>query len=274
MTTTDPNTTTTGDMPGAPGASASGPDGVSRLRHVEHTMGTVFSFDVRGADAGRVSAALAAAAEWLRHVDAVFSTYRPESQISRLRAGALALSACSPEVWEVHRLCDEARRRTGGWFDAEHTGGFDPTGLVKGWAVERAAAMVRSAGADAVCVNGGGDVQVHGGPWRVGVSDPLRPGALVTAVDADGDLAVATSGTAERGAHILDPRTGRPAEQVFASVTVVCRGLTDADVLATAACAMGAAAPAWLRGLPAVEAFAVRPDGTTWGTRGFAGPRP
>ena len=249
------------------GADASAGD---RLRRVEHTMGTVFSFDVRGGGRPRVAAALDAAVEWLRHVDAVFSTYRPESQISRLAAGTLALSACSPEVWEVHRLCDVARRRTGGWFDAEYAGGFDPTGLVKGWAVERAAAMLRSAGADAVCVNGGGDVQVHGGPWRIGVTDPLRPGTLATVVHADGDVAVATSGPAERGAHILDPRTHEAAGPEFASVTVACAGLTDADVLATAACAMGAAAPSWLRGQRATEAFAIRPDGTTWCTPGFA----
>jgi thiamine biosynthesis lipoprotein len=255
-------------------ASRAGEPEQDRLRRVEHTMGTVFSFDVRGGDRPRVSAALEAAAQWLRHVDEVFSTYRPESQISRLAAGTLPLSGCSAEVWEVHRLCDAARRRTGGWFDAAYAGGFDPTGLVKGWAVERAAAMLRSAGADAVCVNGGGDVQVHGGPWRIGVTDPLRPGALATVVHLDGSLAVATSGPAERGAHILDPRTREPAAPVFASVTVVCPSLKDADVLATAACAMGAAAPSWLRDQPETEAFAIRPDGSTWCTRGFAGGAP
>jgi thiamine biosynthesis lipoprotein len=232
-------------------------------------MGTVFSFDVRGGDPQRAAAALDDAAAWLRHVDEVFSTYRPDSQISRLAAGTLALSACSPEVWEVHRLCDEAQRRTGGWFSAGYAGGFDPTGLVKGWAVERAATMLRTAGAQGVCVNGGGDIQVHGGPWRIGVTHPLRPGALATVVTADGEVAVATSGPAERGAHIVDPRTGRAAAQVFASVTVVRRTLADADVFATAACAMGTAAQEWLLTRPATEAFAVLPDGTTWCTPGF-----
>jgi thiamine biosynthesis lipoprotein len=241
----------------------------ARLRRVEHTMGTVFSFDVRGGDPRRASAALDAATAWLHHVDRVFSTYRPDSQISRLAAGTLALSACSPEVWDVHRLCDAARRRTGGWFSARYAGGFDPTGLVKGWAVERAAAMLRSAGAEAVCVNGGGDVQVHGGPWRIGVTDPLRPGALATVVHADGDLAVATSGPAERGCHILDPRTGLPAESPLASVTVVCPALTDADTSATAAYAMGADALPWLESQPATEGFAVTKDGATPRTSGF-----
>jgi thiamine biosynthesis lipoprotein len=245
-------------------------DAGGRLRRVEHTMGTVFSFDVRGGGP-RVATALEAAVAWLHHVDDVFSTYRPESQISRLAAGTVALSACCPEVWEVLRLCEAAERRSDGWFSARYAGGFDPTGLVKGWAVEQAAAMVSSAGAEAVCVNGGGDVQVHGGPWRIGVSDPLRPGTLAAVVRADGELAVATSGPAERGCHIIDPHTGRAPTPAPASLTVVCRGLTDADAYATAAYAMGDRARAWLESLPGTKGFAVTADGATWSTGGFGG---
>lgn len=232
-------------------------------------MGTVFSFDARGGDPRRVGAAMDAAAQWLHHVDEVFSTYRPDSQISRLAAGTLTPAACVPEVREVLGLCEAARRGTGGWFSAGYAGGFDPTGLVKGWAVERAAAMLDSAGADAVCVNGGGDVQVHGGPWRIGVTDPLRRGELAAVVHAVQRLAVATSGTAERGRHIIDPATGQPAPDDLASVTVVCASLTEADVAATAAYAMGSRAPAWLAERPGTEAFAVLRDGRTWRTRGF-----
>ncbi|MCM2417322.1 FAD:protein FMN transferase [Streptomyces sp. RKAG293] len=234
-------------------------------------MGTVFSFDVRGDSGPRTRTALAAATVWLHHVDEEFSPYRPGSQLSRLARGELAPDDCSPEVREVLRLCADAERRSGGWFSARYAGGLDPTGLVKGWAVERAAAMLRSAGAPAVCVNGGGDVQLHGGPWRVGVADPLRPGAVVTVVEARHTLAVATSGPAERGCHILDPHTGAPPADALASVTVLARGLTDADAWATAACAMGAdRARGWLEELPGAEAFAVTSDGGTWQTRGFA----
>ncbi|SHM86084.1 FAD:protein FMN transferase [Actinacidiphila paucisporea] len=242
-------------------------DADGRLRRVEHTMGTAFSFDVRGAGP-RVAAALEAAVAWLRHVDGIFSTYRPESQISRLSAGELALSACSPEVWEVLRLCEAAERRSGGWFSAGYAGGFDPTGLVKGWAVERAAAMLSSAGAEAVCVNGGGDVQVHGGPWRIGVTDPLRSGAVAAVVHAEGELAVATSGPAERGCHVVDPRTGLPPATALASLTVVTRSLTDADAHATAGYAMGDRARAWLASLPGTRSLAIAPDGTSWTTGG------
>jgi thiamine biosynthesis lipoprotein len=251
----------------------SGTTGQARLRHVEHVMGTVFSFDVRDvADASlvRVRTALDAAVASLHRVDEVFSPYRPDSQLSRLARGELTVAGCDPEVTEVLRLCGDAERDSDGWFTTRYAGTLDPTGLVKGWAVERAAGMLVSAGAGAVCLNGGGDVQLHGGPWRVGIADPLRPGELAAVVEADGDLAVATSGPAERGCHIVDPHTGAPPAAGLASITVVCPSLTDADARATAAYAMGDAARAWLTDLPRTEAFAVAADGVTWQTSGFS----
>jgi thiamine biosynthesis lipoprotein len=243
-------------------------------RHVEHVMGTVFSFDIRDIPdeaSVRVRAALEAAVASLHRVDEVFSLYRPNSQLSRLAQGALTARECSPEVGDVLLLCEEAERLSDGWFTARYAGALDPTGLVKGWAVERAARMLLSAGAGAVCVNGGGDVQLHGGPWRVGIADPLRRGQLAAVVQTcgDGDLAVASSGPAERGCHIIDPHTGEPPASALASLTVVCATLTDADARATAAYAMGDAARSWLADLPGTEAFAVAADGSTWQTSGF-----
>ena len=167
-------------------------------------------------------------------------------------------------------LCADAERESDGWFTARYAGELDPTGVVKGWAVECAVRMLASSGADSVCLNGGGDIQLYGGPWRVGVSDPLHPGGLVTVIEADDGLAVATSGPAERGCHILDPHTRRPPAEAMASMTVVCPGLTRADARATAAYAMGGRARDWLEELPDTEGFAVNADGSTWQTSGFA----
>lgn len=245
----------------------------ARMRHAEHVMGTVFSFDVRldgDADRARVRAGLAAAVAGLHHVDEVFSTYRPESQISRLARGELALADCEPEVAEVFGHCEAEERLSDGWFTARYAGGLDPTGLVKGWAVQRAVDMIASSGATAVCLNGGGDVQLYGGPWRIGISDPLCPGGLAAVVEAQDGLAVATSGPAERGCHILDPHTGGAPAGGLASMTVVGPGLTQADARATAAYAMGPRARDWLERLPGTEGFAVASDGTTWQTSGFA----
>ncbi|WP_245687302.1 FAD:protein FMN transferase [Streptacidiphilus griseoplanus] len=243
------------------------PDTTERLHHVEEAMGTVFSFDVRG---GGLDDALSAAVASLHQADTVFSTYRPESQVSRLARGELTLAACDPDIREVLRRCEEAEQRSRGWFSARYAGPLDPTGLVKGWAVERAARMLYAAGAEGVCLNGGGDIQLLGGPWRVGIADPLRPGQLAAVVAADDDLAVATSGPAERGCHILAPGTGLPPETSLASLTVLCRSLTEADAWATAGYAMGDAARDWLEELPDTEAFAVTSDGGLWHTTGFA----
>lgn len=229
-------------------------------------MGTVFSFDVRGGDPGAVRAALEEAVAGLHRANEVFSTYRDDSQVSLLARGELTVEECDPEVAEVLELGAEAERVSEGWFSTTYEGRLDPTGIVKGWAAERAARRIAAVqGVSGVSVNGGGDVQLLGvpgpaRPWRVGVSDPLRPGGLAAVISAAGadELAVATSGTVERGAHIVDPRTGRSAVTDLVAVTVVAPRLTWADCWATAAFAMGSReALTWLEGLPDVEALLI-----------------
>ncbi|GGT19041.1 FAD:protein FMN transferase [Streptomyces chromofuscus] len=249
------------------------------VRRAEEVMGTVFSFDVRGGDPTAVRAALDEAVAGLHRVDLVFSTYRQDSQISRLGRGEVGVEECDPEVAEVLELAAEAERVSEGWFSTTYEGRLDPTGIVKGWAVERAARLLAAAGASGVSVNGGGDVQLLGAPgagrpWRVGVSDPLRPGGLAAVVSAGGvgELAVATSGTAERGAHIVDPRTGKSAVTDLLAVTVVAPRLTWADCWATAAFARGSRdGLAWLESLPDVEALLITAGDEVWCTGGLAG---
>jgi thiamine biosynthesis lipoprotein len=249
------------------------------LRHAEEVMGTVFSFDVRGGEPEVVRAALDQAVAQLHRVDEVFSTYRDTSQISRLARGELTVAECAPEVDEVLQLGAEAERLSDGWFSTTYEGRLDPTGIVKGWAAERAAQLLRAAGVGGVSVNGGGDVQMFGAPgphrpWRVGVSDPLRPGGLAAVISAAGtdELAVATSGTAERGTHIVDPRTGKSAVTDLVAVTVVAPRLTWADCWATAAFAMGSREGlAWLESLPDVEALLITAGDEVRCTGGLAG---
>ena len=247
------------------------------LRHVEHAMGTVFSFDVRDRPTPAVRDALAEAVAWLHHVDAVFSTYRRDSEISRIARGELTVSDCPPEVADVLGLCEAAAAATGGWFTHTPGGRLDPSGLVKGWATERASQILYDAGAHNTCVNGGGDLQLRGeaapgAPWRVGIAHPLRPGQLVAVVTGR-DLAVATSGTAERGHHILDPHTGLPAAGP-ASVTVTGRHLTTVDACATALFAMGPeAARAWTLEQDGYESLVVTTADDVWQSEGFPAPR-
>ncbi|BCJ75554.1 FAD:protein FMN transferase [Catellatospora sp. IY07-71] len=247
-----------------------------RRAWVEQIMGMPVSLHLRGPglSAPPVAAAVDAVFALLRQADAVFSTYRADSDVSRIRRGELAVADAHPWVAEVAALCEQARGRTGGWFDAmlPDPGGapsWDPTGLVKGWAVEAAARLL--SGHD-FCLNAGGDVVVatlpgHP-PWRVGVEDPADPSRLAAVLPLAGG-AVATSGTARRGAHLFDPYRGAAATGV-AGVTVTGPSLLWADVYATAAAAKGATGLTLLPGT-GYEALLIEPGGRRHTTGRFPG---
>jgi thiamine biosynthesis lipoprotein len=243
-----------------------------RTVHVEHCMGTVFSIDVR--DAGNWQEAVHDVVAWLHRVDDVFSSYQDSSDISRLRRARLDVAQADEHVAEVLDLCVQVQRETGGYFSPLWNGALDPTGLVKGWAIERAEEIIRDHGSRNHAVSGGGDMQVAGEsapgkPWRVGITDPADRTRVLTVVEGR-DFAVATSGVGERGEHILNPFTGRPPAGVT-GVTVVGRSLTRVDAYATAAFAMGNAAVDWLESQPGYEGLVVAEDGTTRSTSGFVG---
>jgi thiamine biosynthesis lipoprotein len=253
------------------------PDGERRTvnvhRHAETVMGTVVSFDLRGdAPGGMARAAIAEVMEWLHFVDATFSTYRADSQISRLDSGDLSIEECDCDVTTILALCNELRLATNGYFDARASGRLDPSGVVKGWSIERASAMLVGFGWPNHVVNGGGDVRLRGHSgehrlWRVAIDHPYRMDAYC-AVVALHEGAVATSGSYRRGFHVTDPHRGRPAT-ALASVTVLGPELTMTDAYATAALAMGLDAREWLEALPDHESFVVDADGNGWSTPGF-----
>jgi thiamine biosynthesis lipoprotein len=207
----------------------------------------------------------------LREVDRVFSTYRPDSFVSRFGRGELDLADCPPEVSEVLALGAAAERASGGAFSIRLPGPggvpvLDPSGVVKGWAVERAAAALRELPDTDFCLSAGGDMTCRtldpdGVPWRIGVEDPADPSRVIAVVPVVTG-AVATSGTAHRGEHLVDARTG-VAPVGVASVTVVAGSLTWADIDATAAYAHGEDAARWLETRPGRSGLVVWADGTT-----------
>jgi thiamine biosynthesis lipoprotein len=241
----------------------------SRLTEVRHIMGMPIGIDVADADAVDVEAAF----DWLREVDATFSTYRNDSDVSRLDRGELTLAECRPQVDEVLTRCLALDRATGGFFSVRPAGRLDPSGLVKGWAVDVAAQRLAAAGAENFCINAGGDILARGRPapdrlWRVGIRHPTELDRLAAVVAVE-DLAVATSGEYERGAHIADPDT-RIRPSGLLSVTVVGPDLATADAFATAAFAMGADGPAWTTTLADYDAMCVTRDHRVLSTPGFA----
>lgn len=211
--------------------------------------------------------------DWMREVDARFSTYRPDSEVCRLDRGELRLPDASGDLREVQEDCARLWRETDGYFDVYATGRLDHSGYVKGWSAEVASARLVEAGSRNHFINAGGDVRVRGGPepgraWQIPVRHPWDEDAAFLVL-AGSDLAVATSGTYERGFHVVDPRTGRPAE-ALRSVTVTGPDLGHADALATAAMAMGRAALHWLAGLPdGYEVAVVTGDGEAFSSAGL-----
>lgn len=255
------------------GPSPALPDGPGAVhRRVEQVMGMPISLALRGrhATGAEADAAWRKVLELLNEVDHVFSTYRRDSFISRLGRGELALVDCPAEVAEVLDLGERARMASGGAFDVRRTGPagevvLDPSGVVKGWAVQRASLILDAQADTDYCLSAGGDMvvrtAVEASPgWRIGIEDPFDPSRLVATLPLRNG-AVATSGGAHRGAHIVDPPTGQ-APTALASVTVVADDLVRADVNATAAFVLGTDALAWLGQRPGCRGLVVAADGT------------
>ncbi len=251
------------------------------VRQVREIWGTVCSVDVRDdIDTGAVDACFA----WFARVDDMFSTWRPDTEIMRIGRGELAPADASPEVREVLELSDALRRETKGAFDiavgtlpgvprAPGRAPLDPSGVVKGWAVERGGWILREAGASCFMINAGGDVVTRGAPtgtdgWRIGIQHPWERERVAAVVRAR-DQGVATSGRYERGDHVLDPRTGNPTRG-FASVTVVGPDLGIADAYATAVLVLGPAQGLqWLTTRAGYEAMAITDNRAVLFTPGF-----
>jgi thiamine biosynthesis lipoprotein len=236
-------------------------------------MGTVVSIEVRTERPTKeLQPAIDQVMAWLHWVDTTFSTFKPNSEISRIDRGELAPADCHLLVREALAVCDRLHSETGGYFDAWAGGRLDPSGVVKGWSVERASAMLADAGWPDHALDAGGDVRLRGDtgigrPWQVALRHPFQLDAFCAVVGLAGG-AVATSGTYERGFHVIDPHRGQPVTEV-AAITVVGPELTLTDAYATAAVAMGRDASAWLASLVDHEAFVIYADGTGWATPGF-----
>jgi FAD:protein FMN transferase len=243
------------------------------MRRAEPQWGTVISADVREPIATEV---LDDVFEWFGRVDDLFSTWRPETEISRLARGELEVCATQTEVRAVLSACAGLKRETNGAFDIEVArrletlqpgqAAVDPSGYVKGWAVEEGARRLMAAGARNFSIGAGGDVVVRGGPdpadavapWRIGIRHPWEP-ERVSMVLGLRDFACATSGRYERGNHVLDPRDGTPATELMAA-TVIGADLGIADAYATALMVLGTDGLSLLANKPGYDAVVITSD--------------
>lgn len=242
-------------------------------RRVEQIMGLPIVVDIR--DDGVAAERLDELFAWLHWVDETFSTFADDSEISRINRRELGRDDAHPLVRQVLERCEQLRGETDGYFDMRTPdGSIDPSGLVKGWAVDRAAAILDDAGLHNYAVSAGGDMRVRGRAvpelaWRVGIEHPLDRQHVAAVIETNADLAIATSGACARGEHVWNPHTGRPPAGIL-SVTIVGPELATADAYATAAFAMGPEiAPHWTARLDGYEAMTILADETVFKTGGF-----
>ncbi len=210
---------------------------------------------------------------YFEYIDEKFSTFKPTSEISLINQGALALEEASVDTQTVLALSEEIRQESDGYFSIVRDGKLDPLGLVKGWALSRAADMLREAGCENFYVEAGGDFQAvgvndQGQPWSVGIRNPFNVNEIVKVLDIS-DRGVATSGTYIRGQHIYNPVTGSATDAEILSITVIGEDVYEADCYATAAFAMGRDGIGFIESLEGFEGYMIDSSKQATFTSGF-----
>ncbi len=204
--------------------------------------------------------------DYFVYIDQTFSTYKPQSEIMRYNRGEVTDASASPDMATILTLAELTKSQTDGYFDIGQPGHYDPSGVVKGWAIQQAANQLLDAGFENFSIEAGGDMQVHGHnrsgqPWHVGIRNPFKPSENVKILVVT-DCGVATSGTYERGEHIYNPKAGYTPTAELVSLTVVGPNICDADRYATAAFAMGQKGLPFIENLPNYEAYGIHHSGT------------
>jgi len=198
--------------------------------------------------------------DYFTYVDNTYSTYKSDSEISRINRG-LPRQQWSAEMKEVLAMCEKTKEETGGYFNIEHSGQLDPSGLVKGWAIQQAAELLYKRGVKDFYIEAGGDIQVRGHnaqskPWQVGIRNPFRRQEVIKTIQIHTE-GVATSGTYIRGQHIYNPHHPDSPITDIASLTVIGPNIYEADRFATAAYAMGKKGIVFIENLKGFEAYMV-----------------
>lgn len=241
------------------------------MRQTRIQMGMPVTVEI--ADAGASEALLDVVFSYFEYVDATFSTYKLASEISRINRGELALGAASDAMRAIFGLAEQTRQQTNGYFNIARNGQYDPSGIVKGWAIDQAAERLREHGCANFYVDAGGDIQLAGANsagklWRVGIRNPFTIDEIVKVL-ALTDCGIATSGTSIRGQHIYNPfQPGQPLTEVV-SLTVIGPDAYEADRFATAAFAMGQAGILFIEQLAGFEGYQIDARGQATATSGF-----
>lgn len=212
--------------------------------------------------------------EYFQYIDETFSTYKPNSAISQINRGELTEDQYPPDIKKIFMLAEETKKATRGYFNIWRPEGFwDPSGIVKGWAIWQASLLLLRAGHKYFFIDTGGDIQgqvedADKQSWRVGIRNPFKHEEIVKVLRTTSQ-GVATSGTAERGQHIYNPF--KPGQQLLeiVSFTTIGPNVYEADRFATAAFAMGREGINFIESLEGLEGYMIDSQGIATKTSGF-----
>jgi thiamine biosynthesis lipoprotein len=213
--------------------------------------------------------------DYFKYVDETFSTYKTASEISKINDGLIKPENFSADIKEVFGLSEKTKQETDSYFDIVNNQGiYDPSGLVKGWAIFNAAKLLEKLGHSNFYVEAGGDIQVSGKntqnkPWKIGIKNPFNVKEIVKSVSLKNNEGIATSGAYERGAHIYNPKNRQQQLAEIVSITVIGPNIYEADRFATAAFAMQKKGINFIERLPGLEGYSIDSKGIATMTSGF-----
>lgn len=252
------------------------------MKETRILMGMPVTVEVVASDTvqSEVSATIKAVYDYFTYIDEKFSTYKPESEISKINRGEIADDAQSDDMKIIFMLAEETKQRTDGFFDIRKPDGSrDPSGIVKGWAIWNTAKLIEVRGFKNFYVDAGGDIETRGvdergKQWTVGIRNPLTHGTprqneiVKTIYAPKSGIGIATSGTYIRGKHIYNPKNGAAADEMV-SLTVIGPNIYEADRFATAAFAMGKTGIHFIEKIPGLEGYMIDEKGIATMTTGF-----
>jgi thiamine biosynthesis lipoprotein len=242
------------------------------MKETRPIMGMTVTIEI--AEPKATAAAISDTFEYFKSIDEKFSTYKSTSEITAINKGVLSEKDCSGDMRLIFSLAEETKKATVGYFDIQRPdGSYDPSGIVKGWAIWNAAKLLEEKGYQNFYIDAGGDIETRGKNengkiWSIGVKNPWNEKEVVKTIYAS-NKGIATSGTYIRGLHIYNPNNnGKPADELK-SLTVIGPNIYEADRFATAAFAMGKEGIYFIQALKDLEAYAIDERGIATMTTGF-----
>jgi FAD:protein FMN transferase len=211
---------------------------------------------------------------YFENIEKRFSVFKDDSEITLINKGKIKQSQYSEEMKTVFALAEKTKKETSGYFDiVAPDGKYNPSGLVKGWAIYNASLLLLEKGLKNFYIEAGGDIQAYGingqgTKWSVGIQNPFDTSQIVKVIRLK-DMGVATSGSYRRGQHIYDPHNANESLSEIVSISVIGPNVYEADRFATAAFAMGAQGINFIENLKGFEGYMINKDGMAIQTSDF-----